>query len=326
MELIDKPIAQLLVNHRDATGYFDPWLIEIAYQDHLEGESDGLEVKLDNSEGRWMNQWYPVKGTSIEAALGYEGRPLLSTGVCQVDEIELDGPPDVVTIRALGAGNMTALRTSKSRAFEGKSLRSIAYEVASYHSLTLVGEVPDVRWSRATQHRETDLGFLNRIGAEHGIVFSVKGDKLVFHDLFALEKLPKVLSLTPADMTSYRFREKVVVSATEASYFDGTTKELRSTTATMPENPHPDRHKVRRRTESKAHTQRLAQAAMHVKKSWERDATLTLPGNPQLVAGCNLELTKFGVLDGLWLIRAARHSITRGEGYRTELEVRHVAS
>jgi hypothetical protein len=324
MDQVSKPLAVLQVNHRDMTGHFSPWLEEISYVDHMAGESDGLEIRLDNSDGRWFREWYPIKGSSLEAWIGYSGRALLATGECQVDEIELEGAPDTVTVRALGAGNRTALRTPKSRAYEGKSLRAIASEVAAQHQLTVVGEVPDLTWRRATQHRETDLGFLCRLGEEHGIVFSVKGTQLVFHDVQKLEGQRPMLQLRRQDLRSFRFREKMVEGGASAAYFDGSTKELRAVEI-LAEHPHADRKKLRRRTESPAHTQRLAKAALHTSKSWERDGTLTLPGDTRLVAGGTLELVGFGVMDGLWLTRSARHTVTRDEGYSMELEVRHVA-
>lgn len=320
-----RPVALLQVNHRDVSAQFGPWLLDVSYVDHMEGESDGLEVRLENIEGRWTRGWYPVKGSSLEAWIGYEGTPLLATGECQVDEIEVEGPPDTVTIRALGAGNQKALRTPKSRAFEGKSLRSIAAEVAQTHNLTLVGEVPDLTWRRATQHRETDLGFLCRLGAEHGLVFAVKGSQLVFHEVQRLEAQRAVLRVLRKDLSTFRFREKVVAGGASAAYFDGDTKELR-VVEVQSEHPHPDRKKLRRRTESATQTQRLAKMALHASKSWERDGTLTLPGDARLVAGTTLELADFGLLDGLWLTRSARHSVSRDKGYTTELEVRHVAN
>lgn len=324
-EYLDRPSVTLEVNHREATGYFGPWVLDLTYVDHMAGESDGLEIRLDNSDGRWMREWYPVKGTSIQATIGYEGGKFLSTGICQVDEIELSGPPDTVTIKALAAGNTRALRTPKSRAFEGKSLNAIAAEVAGIHGLSMVGEVPEISWRRSTQNRETDLGFLCRLGEEHGIVFSVKGDLLVFHELQKLEAGPKVLKLGPSDLTSYRFREKVVAGAASASYFDGSTKELVVAEFQLNESRHPDKKKIHRRTENKGQTRRLANMAMRTQKAFERDGTLALPGNTLLLAGGIFELESFGALDGLWMIRSARHSVS-SSGYTTEMEARHVSN
>jgi phage protein D len=325
MDGMMKPTVVVKVNHRDVTGDFSAWLLDLVYMDHVAGESDGLEIRLDNADGRWLQGWYPVKGSTIEAWLGYEGSPLLYTGECRVDEIEVEGAPDQVTLRALGASNMTALRTRQSKAFEGQSLRTIANQVAAAHGLLLVGEVPNLTWRRTTQHRETDLAFLCRLGREYSLVFSVKGNQLVFHDEQALEGLPKVLTVHRSDLSRFRFREKMTVASASAAYFDPDSKTLLAADLAEP-NRGPDRAKTRRRTESKGHSQRLAQAALHQTKGWEREGTLTLAGDTRLVAGANLELVGFGVLDGLWQIRSAQHSLARDKGYIADLEVRHVAS
>lgn len=53
--------------------------------------------------------------------------------------------------------------------------------------------------------------------------------------------------------------------------------------------------------------------------------SLTLPGNPKLVAGVTFDLTDCGKLSGKYLIESARHRLDRGGGYTTELEVKRVA-
>jgi hypothetical protein len=211
------------------------------------------------------------------------------------------------------------MRTPKSKGFEGASLRAIAQTVASTYGLTLVGDVPDITWQRATQYRETDLGFLCRLGEENGLVFTVKGDSLVFYDLETLQDRDIVKIITVKDLTSYHFRETMPKGQVVASYMDPDTKQLNSA-AKATGFPSKDQVKVRRRTENGTQAQRFAHAALRRQKDWHRGATLNLPGDPSLLAGANIELTGFGVMDGLWLIESARHSLSREAGYTTELE------
>ena len=322
-----RPVIQVHINNRDMTGFFEPFLLSCTFEDHLEGEADGLEITLEDTAGRFMADWYPVKGSTVEVWMGYEGGALLDTMECMVDEIEVKGPPSTVTIRALGAANQMATRTKKSKAFQSVNLAAIANQVASAYGLTIVGNVPDISWTRCVQHRETDLAFLARLGKENGLVFSIKGTKLVFYDVEKIEAQKPILQVVASDLKSYHFREKVTVGGVSAQYFDPATKQLRGTEILLTDpNPHPNRQKIKRRTESVAHTQRLAKSALHDVKQWLRDGTLILPGDPRLVAGGNLELVGFGVLDGIWLTREARHSLERGAGYTTELEIRHVAT
>ncbi len=315
-----RPEVRLLVNHRDVTGDFSPWLLSLSYVDHLAGEADGLEISLDNSEGRWLQGWYPVKGSTLEAWLGYEGQPLMPCGEFQVDEMDFSGPPDVVNLRALAAGARTPLRTRQTQVWEGVSLRQVVKAVADRHGLQVAGAVPDLHWRCVTQMRETDLGFLQRLAIDLGVVFTIKGQRLVFHDLETLEAAPAVRVVRRDEVIGWSFRDKVVEGAASASYFDGETGELQVVEL---QAAHGDHAKRTRRAESRTHATRLAKVALRVARSQEREGTLALSGNVVLRAGRTLELQGWGVLDGLWLIKSARHSVDRG-GYRVDLEVRHV--
>ncbi|WP_334469786.1 hypothetical protein [Arsenophonus sp. PmNCSU2021_1] len=63
-------------------------------------------------------------------ALGRVGAPLRPCGTFSIDEIELSGPPDTVSLRGLSASVTTALRTRSYRAFEQTSLAAIARRIA----------------------------------------------------------------------------------------------------------------------------------------------------------------------------------------------------
>nr|WP_320132003.1 contractile injection system protein, VgrG/Pvc8 family [uncultured Holophaga sp.] len=324
--LADRPIVKIYVNHRDATGDFTPFLTSLTFTDHMDGEADGLELTLEDVDQRWVRGWYPVKGSTIQAWIGYEGGPLLSCGEFQVDEIEVSGPPDTVTVRAVGDATKKALRTRRSKGYEGASLRTIAQDVASRHGLTLVGTIPDVHWSRVTQHQEADLAFLQRLGSEHGLIFTVKGSSLVFHEIATLEAQSAILTLQRKDVSSWSFRDKVVPSSSSVSFFRGDTKELEVVEVQLADQTHPDKKKSHRRVESKGHARRLAKAALRRHKSYEREGSIALPGNVSLVAGGNVELSGWGVLDGLWLMKSVTHKYDRSGGYATDMEARYVSS
>jgi len=315
------------VNHKDVTGDFSPHLLSLEYTDNMKGQSDGLEVKLEDRAGLWLDAWYPVKGTTISAAMGMEDGDLMDCGEFQVDEIEVSGPPSVVVIRALGTGVQNGLRTKDSRAFEDMSLRQLAQTIASKQGLSIVGTVPEIRWHRRTQFRETDLGFLNRVAWDMGFVFTVKGTKLVFHDLEELEKRPPVYQVRMTDLTSWDFRDKVHAAngGTDASFFDQETKQVITDTLKGQGKQPGDVLRIRKRVENHSHSKRLAAQALRIHKGWEREVTLMMPGKLKLRAGVNIELLDFGALNGLWQITQAKHSLSRSTGYQAELNIRQVS-
>jgi uncharacterized protein len=56
------------------------------------------------------------------------------------------------------------------------------------------------------------------------------------------------------------------------------------------------------------------------------DASIEGPGNAALVAGSNVQLSGWGVLDGKYLIETAKHHLARATGYRTSIAARRISA
>lgn len=142
---VSKPIFRCTFAGKEITTDLAPFLLSINYTDKVSGEADEIALELQDSDGLWSGPWYPTKGDKIEVELGYDGAPLLPCGVFQIDEVELKGPPDTVSIRGLAAGITGSLRTKRSSAHEQIALRDIAKTIAERNGLTLVdGTAKDV--------------------------------------------------------------------------------------------------------------------------------------------------------------------------------------
>ncbi len=58
-------------------------------------------MELDDTDGRWLDKWYPGKGDTLTLKMGYQGEKLLSCGTFSIDEIEVSSPASVVSIRGV---------------------------------------------------------------------------------------------------------------------------------------------------------------------------------------------------------------------------------
>ena len=101
---VPMPQARILYGQKDISSDISPYLISVSYTDRLSGESDELELRLEDTDGRWRGDWYPGKGDALTVSIGYAGQELVSCGSFEIDEIELSFPPDEVSIRALATG------------------------------------------------------------------------------------------------------------------------------------------------------------------------------------------------------------------------------
>lgn len=324
---VQKPLWILEYAGKDISADIAPYILDITYTDALQGESDDIEINLTDADHRWKNGWFPQRGDEVILSIGYEGEPLIKCGTFQVDEVELNGPPDTVSLRALSAGVNESLRTKNTAAYENKSLGEIASDIAKKHSLELVGEVAEEkkkrRPRRITQRQETDLEFLKRIGAAEGVIFTIKDKQLVWHDRDTLDAADSITVIKRTDMTRFTFRAKTdqVYKACQVSYHDPKTKKLITHTEQAEGGTTGDTLKLNERCESKDDAVLKAKAALRGTNGRQVEGTVFLPGNPRLAAGGNIEVSGLGVLDGPYQIQKARHSMTRSGGYVTEIEL-----
>src|SRR6202050_3320887 len=207
-------------------------VLAIRYIDRLEDASGGLEVDLEDSAKLWQGPWYPSLGDTVSLQIGYSGKDLLDCGEFQIDELELDGPPDVMRLRCLAAYITPAMRTANTVAYENMGIVEIAGQIAGKYGLTLVTASAEsesnVVFARVTQRRQMDLEFLKRLAREHNFDFTVRAGQLIFYDRAALESVPAVQTIVRSDTVrfSFRNRSRRIYDGAQFSYFDPDTKEL----------------------------------------------------------------------------------------------------
>ena len=82
---------------------------------------------------------------------------------------------------------------------------------------------------------------------------------------------------------------------------------------------------VKSRVENKQQAEAKAKSALHKTNSQECTGSMSMPGNPLIIAGNNFELTGMGTLSGINHIISSKHTIDSSGGYITTCEVKRVA-
>lgn len=335
METLIQNIAQITVNGKNVTADVSPYLSRLSYTDKIEAESDDITLTFEDIAGHWQNGWYPQQGDTLTVTIGTPGNPL-DCGIFEIDEIELDFPPDTVTIKAIGASITKALRTKNSKAFEKQSLKSIAQYFANKHGLKLTGNISElqkIEIERKTQDKRTDLAFLANLANEYGIVFSVRGNQLVFMDIDELEKQPAVLTIHKNEMSKARFTDKtsqVYGGATVATrnmksnkvrHWKITPSEQDGGKGTLTN----DIWQGEVSAENETQAQAQAKGGLKNKNKDKITGTITVEGNIKLVAGVNIELPDMGAFSGKWHVVSSSHGIDNSGGYVTDASIRKVS-
>ena len=132
------PIFTLWYLKKDITSDITPYVTRVTYSDNIKNESDTIEVELDDTDGRWLDKWYPGKGDTLTLKMGYQGEKLLACGTFSIDEIEVNAPPSTVSIRGVATSVNNALRTKSNRGFENTTLAAIAGRIDAQQKRAVV--------------------------------------------------------------------------------------------------------------------------------------------------------------------------------------------
>ena len=317
------PIFKIEYNQKDITKDISNQVLNIEYTDYEHGQSDEITITFDDTQKLWQSSWIPSKGDSLRVFIGYEGEKLLNCGIFEIDEIEFATPPDTLTVKALATGITKALRQNNSVAYENKTLKQIASEIAQKHSLTLVGEIEDVRVERITQNQERDLTFLKKLAEQYGYIFKIAEGNLVFYKTEKLTGADAAKILYRTDLSRISLTEKTSKNykAVTVSYHNPKTGKKITATAKNEKCVKGDTLKITERCENKQQALLKAKAAL-AKGNNTIEGSIDLVGTPNLIAGLNVELKDLGYFSGKYHITQTRHFIDRTSGYGTSLEVK----
>ena len=321
----------VLYNNKNITADIAKYMLSISYSDKTDGESDEVQIELEDVDALWQNSWYPEKGAKLTVKIGS-----LNCGVFEIDEIEIKGPPSVVSIRGMATGIKSSLRSKKSDAHENKTLKQIAQKIATAQKLTIVGEIPEITLGRVTQNKETDLSFLKRIAGMYGIIFSVRDTKIVFTSVYDLEKRSHSFELDITDISSYSLKDKAdapkKTKSIHASAKDNKKIEADKQFADWqkeegykyPDSASEDEETEYSYSENKQQSEHKAKAVMHLASSNQFEGNIDLEFNPLACAGNNFQLNGIGKLSGKYHIKASTHKIDKSGGATTSCEIKRL--
>lgn len=330
------PSAYYLLSYqnRNITRDISEYLLDLEYVDFLSGQSDELNITLEDVDGKWSTSWYPGHGDTLTLSLGWTGQTPRKLGAFEIDEIEISKPPSVVTIRALAASINSAMRTQEHRAYENTTLAAVAAQVAARQHLKLVGKIEPIKLDRLTQ-QEGDLAFLGKLAAEYDYAFKVTGDRLVFHAISDLADAWPVITVAMGELSSVRLRDQIKSVPAKAtvkhknaakkklvSYtVDNSGKVVAAPSSASKATTSGDTKKSRKRAASAEVAKAKAKADLAKANRERTTGAWSMMGRPYVLSGNVIDLQAPGVLGGNYLVTSSRHRFSRDSGYTSEQQV-----
>jgi phage protein D len=320
--------------------------LSLTYTDDEDGASDDFQLKIQDREGVWLENWLEE---AVDAAAGAklqiscvitpEGwntqSGSLKSGICELDSVAASGPPSVITIKGVGLGFSSAIQqTKKSKAWEKYSLSGIANEIAGNGGTSCMFESSsDPYYSRVEQDKESDIAFLKQLCQDAGLSLKCTDGKLVIFSQAQYEAQEPVMTIQKGDgiIDSYKLK-----SGSADTKYDSCRVTWRdpATGSTITGTAYADDYdaevsdnqqlEVTAKVSSAAEADTLAAKRLKLYNKFQRTATFSLPGNIKLAAGCTVQLDGWGGWSGKYMIAQAKHTVN-DDGYVTQITCRRIS-
>lgn len=323
-----QPAYRVTVDGSDITSTLVKRLSSISLTDTAGVQSDTLQMTLTDHLP-FARLEIPPAGAEIRAALGYRFQ-LKDMGLFIADSISVQGPPDSMRIRATASihgetpAGKTALTEQKTRSWDaGTTIGDLVSTIAGEHGLDPAASpnLAAIALPHIDQIDESDINLVTRIARDHDAIAKPGGGKLVMakrgESLTVSGQPMPTVELTPKAVTRWSMERSLRAPAGQVIAIWHDTAAAEDVEITAGDGKPVRRLKARYATRDAA--QAAADAEFRLGERAGTQVSLTLPGNPDLVAEARLSLAGFrpGV-NGEWLITRVSHVIDRS-GYRCDV-------
>ncbi len=324
-----RPDYRLEANSQDVTDRIRDRLISMRWSDAAGMDSDMLEVVLADHDPLAPIE-IPASGAELDLSLGYDGQAQ-RIGLFIFDEIEMSGWPGEMTIRARAApfdkskGGKSNLQTQKTRSWKvNTTINGMVKTIAKEHGMeaAVSKSLASIKLPHIDQANESDLNLLVRIGKKYDAVVKPSGGKLILakrgeSKSVGGQELPTI-TLAPEGVTSWRLVKSARETAgTVVAYWHAVKQSRRNEVKVGSGEPV---RQLRQYYPTSDMALAAARSELERRKRAQMTISITMPGDPNLIAEASLKLE--GWRDGIpteWIITKAEHSLDSG-GYRTTIE------
>jgi len=322
MSFYDAPAWRVTLDGRDLTSVIAPRLISMTITECRTEELDQLDIELSDHDGQLA---IPSKDAELTVSIGWRAAGMIDKGKFRVDEIEHRGTPDVLTLRARSADLLAAMRVRVERSYHNTTVADIVNQVAGLHGLQArIGNAGSTHIAHIDQ-TESDLAFLNRLGAKFDQVATVKSGYLLFMPAqdaksFSGQDLPTItIGRSDGDAHRYLVAGRDSYSGVRAYWHDpkrakrrsvlagisGNAKRLRDTFASEPDAL----------AAAQAEWQRIQRGAATLDLTLARGAPQIGPQMPVQFVGIKAPISEID-----WIVKRVTHTMD-GQGLHTRLEL-----
>ena len=298
-------------------------LIDAAITDVAGVDADQFSMTLDDRDN--AIEW-PAKGAKLSIDLGYLETGLVNMGSYIVDEVEYAEPPMTITVRCKSADYANGvLKTQKNRTWpKDITIASIVKKIAAEHGLKplVSADLANIKLPITHQTEESDLNLLTRLAKDYDAVAKPAGGYLLFvlrgQSRDANGKPLKTIVIERDGKTEIRVSDadRHKYKSVVARYHDTAAAKRQTVRAGIGEPT----FTLKFAYPNKAQAQAAADAKLKALERQTRVLTVSMPGDPSVVAESPLQVRGFrSGVNGNWVATKAIHRFSN-TGYKTSIE------
>lgn len=331
---------------KDISEDIGKYFLSMTFTDNLSEAADDVTIELEDRAQLWQADWYTDgEGNMIDITIHtynritlQDGETTFFAGKFEIDEIETNGFPSTVSIKAVSVlGDSTLRGTRKNKTWDEISVWKCAADICEQNSLTLLWDCEaNPNLDHVEQADQSDLEFLLKICQDNGMSLKITAEQIIIFDEEKYEAGAPVITVYKPGVLAklnkktmplrwlldYRLRAKTrdTYWKCQVKYQKSKEKETIEGEFTAPEKTKGRILFVHEQVENQAEAERLAKKKLREANKDETTGYFTTIGNHNFAAGQVIEMKNFGHFDGKYLITKVSHEIR--EDYQTKVDIR----
>lgn len=315
------------------TGYVDSAFLS----EEIESSDSQEEGESTSASGETAGK--VIKGLKIQSTIvrqnwnGDGKDDYLDCGQFELDSAVCSGPPNVITIKGTALPYNSAIRqTKKSKSWEAYNLKGIAEEMASKSGMSCMYlSTHNPYYQRVEQIEASDISFLQTLCHRAGASLKATNNIIVIFDQAEYEQKDVVKVIQRGRAGGYSKhnlssgKADVQYTSCRVSYTDPSTGEVIEGIANSKNydenDPSSQRLEITEKVSDESEAKELAEKYLRLKNKYENTVSFTFPGDPKLLAGLAVTLKGWGPWNGKYIIKSAKHSVSKS-GYTTQISLR----
>lgn len=321
-----------------AVAFGEPRFQGLTLTEKLEEEADELEFTLSNHPGAAGAIVDTIRrGAEVELALGWIAGAevpigLVDKGRFLVDEVNEEGPPDRITVRARSADLTGRYRKRKDRSWNGGTLSDLMSAIATDNGLAAAVH-PDLAARQVDsleQAAKSDAALVRDLGERFDAAATVKSGRLIFLPIGAETNAAgepfeeRILSRIGNARYSFTVADREEHDGAEAQWDDRSAAAKRTVTIGPGSNP----RRVARKFATEGEAREAAEMAARRDARGRFEFSYEVPlGDPSIAPNQRIRLEgwRSEIVEQNWLVSEVSHTLDGGSGLRTSLSLKSLA-